>query len=145
MLSCHCFVNAENIFTFLLQVIAVIIINVAYCIPFFLDKQLHKIKNEDNSTSLVRSNSALGNSNLYQWLYKTILFYVIMYGMPLIMLAVFTGFLLTALTKARINRERMTGQNVSFFFIRSIKLTDTVQKLSDITRMHSSRCVPTAC
>ena len=100
----------------LLQVLAVVIINVAYCLPFFLDKQLQKIKNEDNSTSLVRSNSALGNSNVYQWFYKTILFYVIMYGMPLIVLAVFTGFLLRALAKARISRERMTGQNVSFFF-----------------------------
>ena len=90
-----------------------VILNIVYSLPFFLDKKLYKVINEDNSTSLVRSNTALGNSNVYQWLYKTVLFYVIMYGIPLIMLAVFTGFLLRALTKARIERQRMTGHKVS--------------------------------
>ena len=101
----------------------VIILNVAYCIPFFLDKQLHEVTNEDNSTSLIRKNSDLGDNNIYQWLYKTMLFYVIMYGVPLITLAVLTGFLIRALARARSKRKRMTSQNVRLQIILVLSTT----------------------
>ena len=104
-------------FKYLFQVAALVILNIAYTLPFYLDKNLYKVTNEDNSTSLVRSNSALGNSDVYQWFYKTMLFYVLMYGAPLITLAVLTGLLIRALAKARIQRQRLTGQNVSFITV----------------------------
>ena len=123
------------------QVAVLVMLNIFYNLPFFLDKKLYKVKNEDNSTSLVRSNSALGNSNVYQWLYKTILFYVVMYGMPLIMLAVFTGFLLRALTKARIKRQRMTGHKVSLYALKVLHVDRVRLRSYNLTQnLYSGEC-----
>ena len=80
--------------------------------PIFLDDHLKKVTNEDNTTSLVFRKNKLGNSSIYQWFYKTVLYYVVMYAVPLLTLAVLTGLLLRALAKAKMMRGKMTGQNV---------------------------------
>ncbi len=92
--------------------VVLIVLNTAYCMPLFFDKELFPIEGV-NETMYGRRNTALGDSYTYQWVYKTVLFYVIMYAIPLMILAVLTVLLLRALKKAKKARENMTTQAVS--------------------------------
>ena len=85
--------------------------------PLFFDNKLYKITKEDNRTYLQRKNTNLGNNDVYQWFYKTVLSYAVMYAAPLLILAVLTGFLLRALAKAKRVRTKMTSNNVSIIFM----------------------------
>ncbi len=67
---------------------------------------------EDNSTSLVRAKSVLAKSNKWQLVYKTVMYFTIMYGIPLIILAVLTTFLLKSLGEAKKKRRNMAANKV---------------------------------
>ena len=67
---------------------------------------------EDNSTSLVRVKSVLAKSNKWQLVYKTVMYFTIMYGIPLIILAVLTIFLLKSLREAKKMRRNMAANKV---------------------------------
>ena len=78
-----------------------------YALPTFWELQIFKVTNHYNETIYVPSHGKLSLDNWYQFLYKTTLYYLLMYIIPWILLAVMTVFLLKAVKQAQHFRSQM--------------------------------------
>ena len=84
------------------HLVAVITFCTLFELPVFLDFHLEvEFDNKTNTTNLLRVYSALGNDHTYQVVYKTTLYYTIMYLIPFLVLTIFTVLLVRALNKSK--------------------------------------------
>ena len=91
------------------QVVMLMIAVTTFQIPFFLDFYPARETAEDGSTILVRRYTSLALNKTYQMVYKTTIYYIVMYALPLVLLMWFTFHLINALSQATKQRAQMTG------------------------------------
>ena len=81
-----------------------------YEIPTFFDNEIRKLKNSSNETIYVPAYGELNLNYYYQLIYKTTLYYTIMYVIPWILLAIMTILLVKTIRKARKFRKQVGNQ-----------------------------------
>ena len=101
----HCTYSKARIHLIIICVIIVI-----YEIPIFFDNEVKKIKVSENNTIYVPAYRQLNLNHWYQILYKTTFYYIIMYIIPWILLAIMTVFLVKAVKHSQQFRCKM-GNN----------------------------------
>jgi len=84
--------------------IAVISFSILFNIPRYLDD--HIVKTEDGSVKLTRT--YLGNGKIFQLVYAGIFYYILIYALPVVILAVMTYRLIIALREFYKRREVVT-------------------------------------
>ena len=92
------------------HLMALFLIVTIYALPTFWELQINIFTNPYNKTLYVPSYSELNLNYWYQFLYKTTLYYLLMYIIPWILLAVMTVFLVKAVKQAQHFRSQM-GNN----------------------------------
>ena len=78
-----------------------------YELPTFFDNNVLKIIDSNNKTIYIPAYGELNLNHWYQLVYKTSLYYIIMYLIPWIILAIVTGFLTRAVKQAQQFRSQM--------------------------------------
>ena len=101
----HCTYSKARIHLIIICVIIVI-----YEIPIFFDNEVKELKISENNTIYVPAYRQLNLNYWYQMLYKTTFYYIIMYIIPWILLAIMTVFLVNAVKQAQQFRFKM-GNN----------------------------------
>ena len=93
-----------------IHLIIICVVIVIYEIPIFFDNEVKKLKISENNTIYVPAYRQLNLNYWYQILYKTTFYYIIMYIIPWILLAIMTVFLVKAVKQAQQFRSKM-GNN----------------------------------
>lgn len=94
------------------HVIIVITFCVIYNIPRFFERDLITIVDpETNITTVEVQASAMGNNNIYKILYANILYFIVMFLIPLIMLIILNAKLIQALREAKRRRSLMQSSS----------------------------------
>ena len=93
-----------------IHLIALFLIVTIYALPTFWELEIIRLINPYNETIYVPSYSELSLNYWYQFLYKTTLYYLFMYIIPWIFLAIMTIFLVKAVKQAQHFRSEM-GNN----------------------------------
>ena len=78
-----------------------------YELPTFFDNEVNSILDSDNKTFYVPAYGELNKNYYYHLIYKTTLYYIIMYLIPWILLAIITVFLTRAVKQAQQFRSQM--------------------------------------
>ena len=92
------------------QLFLVIVFNVLYSLPLFLDSYVKRVYSEKYELWYnTRVYSWLGRNWSYQFAYRTVLYFLLMYSIPLLMLLVMVVKLIRALKLANRKRSQMTG------------------------------------
>ena len=92
------------------HLIVLVVMVTIYALPTFWELQIITMTNNFNETIYVPYNGKLSLDYWYQFLYKTTLYYLLMYIIPWILLAVMTIFLVKAVKQAQHFRSQM-GNN----------------------------------
>ena len=90
-----------------LHLVVICMLVVIYEIPIFFDNVVKEIKTSGNKTIYVPSYTHLNLNHWYQLLYKTTIYYIIMYIVPWFALALMTFHLVKAIKKAKEFRSQM--------------------------------------
>ena len=93
-----------------LHLITVTLTVTVYELPTFFDNNVVKMMDSNNNTVYLPTYRQLNLNHWYQLVYKTSLYYAIMYLIPWIILAIVTGFLTRAVKEAQKFRSQM-GNN----------------------------------
>ncbi len=99
-----------------LQVIAVVSFSVLYNTPRFFEHQVIRKEvtyvssiNGFNTTNVTYEEMNLGDSKVYQIVYSNIIYFPVMYIVPLITLTILNSKLIRALNAIKIRKEALTG------------------------------------
>ena len=101
----HCTYNKARI-----HLVIVTLTVTVYELPTFFDNNVVRIIDSRNKTAYIPTYGELNLNHWYQLVYKTSLYYIIMYLIPWIILAIVTGFLTRAVKQAQKFRSQM-GNN----------------------------------
>ena len=93
------------------QLLVVVVLNVAFALPLFFDSYAAFIQRKDGGWSPLRSYTWLGANWYYQFIYRNVLYFTLMYAIPLLMLFVMVVKLINALRQANQTRSEMTGKD----------------------------------
>ena len=93
------------------QLICMVLLSVLFKLPAFFERRL--IFNYPMDGMMAFSDNALVKSRLYLILYKSLLFYIVSYILPIIGLTYMTIALIVSLRKAYKKRQTMTSQVTS--------------------------------
>ena len=91
------------------QLAAVVLGVFVFNIPLFLDDRLEWVTQPDNSTLLDQVYTALGQNQVYLHLYKTALYYICVFILPVVILSVLTFLLVRELRRSSRMRAAMVN------------------------------------
>lgn len=111
-------------------------------LPVYLDFHLLVTEDEDGHVILERAYTELGNNHIYQLVYKTTLYYAVMYVIPLIILTIFTTLLIRALNHSKKIKEQMRPQSSNTSLPPSSGKTDDVTRILIVVVLVFMACQP---
>ena len=101
----------NELFEYRVLAVIIVVISFVYNLPrFFEHSELYKVQNSNNRSNITYRSFNLGDSKVYQIVYSNILYFPVMYIVPLVSLAYMNSRLIKAIRALKTRKKTLTGR-----------------------------------